>query len=88
VDPVPDPLLLRKSGSDLEGQGMGLACLITSNILPFALETPFYFDSDRSATRDWYVKINVANENLKRFLAVFKMYHVFVCNLCENTLIS
>jgi hypothetical protein len=76
-----------KSG-DLEGQGKGLARLIANNILPFALETPFSFDSDGSATSGWYVKINVANGNLMRFLAVFKMYHVFVCNLCENKLIS
>jgi hypothetical protein len=67
---------------------MGLPRLITSNILPFAHKISFSLDSDRSATRGWYVKINVANENLMSFLAVFKMYHVFVCNLCENTLIS
>jgi hypothetical protein len=33
-----------------------------SNIVPFALDAPFSFDSDRSVTRGSYVAINVANE--------------------------
>jgi hypothetical protein len=36
----------------------------------FELETPFTFDSDMSATRDWYVTNNVSNENLTSFLVV------------------
>jgi hypothetical protein len=36
----------------------------------FVPETPFSFDSDRSATRGCSVTINVANENIMRFLAL------------------
>jgi hypothetical protein len=36
---------------DLGGQGIGPARPVTSIIVPFALETPFAFDRDRSDTR-------------------------------------
>jgi hypothetical protein len=54
----------------------------------FAPETPFSFYSDRSATRGWYITINVANENLMSFHAVFKLFHVCICNRFDDTLIS
>jgi hypothetical protein len=53
---------------------MGLARLITMNSVPIALETPFSSDTDRSATRGLCVKFSVANENLKEFLAAFKLF--------------
>jgi hypothetical protein len=44
--------------------------VVQSVAQPFALETPFSFDSDRSATSSFYVTINVANENIMSFFAV------------------
>jgi hypothetical protein len=61
---------------------------ITSNIVPFALETPFSFDSDRSATHDRYLKISIANEDFMSFLAVLKLFHACFYNRFENTPIS
>jgi hypothetical protein len=49
---------------------------LASNMVPSALETPFSFDSDRCSTRGRYVKINVSNENLMSFLAVYRKFHV------------
>jgi hypothetical protein len=57
---------------------------IGSNNVPFALETPFSFESDRSATRGRSIKTIVAKKNLTSFLAVFKMFHVCVCTRFEN----
>jgi hypothetical protein len=45
----------------------------------FATEAPYFFVSDRSATRDWCIKINIINENLMSFLAVFEIFHVRIC---------
>jgi hypothetical protein len=61
---------------------------ITNNIVPFALESPFYFDSDLSATRGRHVTIIVVNEHLTSLFAVFKLFHAFICNRFENTQIS
>jgi hypothetical protein len=44
-----------------------------SSTVPFGLETTFFFASDRSATRGWYVIINVANENFKEFPCGFQV---------------
>jgi hypothetical protein len=54
----------------------------------FALETPFSFDSDWSATLGCYVKINVANDNVMSFFIALKVFHVCICNRFENTLMS
>jgi hypothetical protein len=51
----------------------------------FVLPTPFYFDSDRGATRGSYATVDVPSENLMRFLTVF---HVCIYNCIEYTQIS
>jgi hypothetical protein len=60
------------------------ALLILST--PFALETPFSFDSDLSTTRSLYVTINIAIGNLMSFLVVFKLFNVCIFNSVENRL--
>jgi hypothetical protein len=55
------------------------------SVAPFSLEAPFSFESDRSATGDCYVRINIAKQNLMSFLAVFKLYHACIRNHFENT---
>jgi hypothetical protein len=67
---------------------MGPAQPVTSNVVPFAFEAPFSFDSDRSAACGWYGIISVGNKNLTIFFAVFMLFHVCICNIFENTLIS
>lgn len=69
---------------DLEGQGIYPA----ASIQDFALESPFTFDSDRSASRGSYVTISVANENLMNFLVVLTLLHVCIYNHFENTPLS
>jgi hypothetical protein len=54
----------------------------SSNFVPFVPETPFYFDSDRSATRGWYVNNHCWQRKLSElpccFLIISFMYlHVF-----------
>jgi hypothetical protein len=43
---------------------------------PFAVDAPFTSDSNRSTSRDSYVTMNVANENVMNFLAVFTLLQV------------
>jgi hypothetical protein len=43
---------------------------------PFELVALFSFGSDGSATRSWYVTLNVDNGNLISFLSVFKLFDV------------
>jgi hypothetical protein len=59
----------------------------TRNSVPHALKTPFWFHSDRNATRGWYVIISVTNTNIMSFYTVFVLFYVFICNRFENTLI-
>lgn len=73
---------------DVGGQGNGPAPPTTSNVAPSTLETPYSFDSNRSATHGRYASINVTNKNLTSFLAAFKLFHVYICNRFGNTLIS
>jgi hypothetical protein len=54
----------------------------------FALETPFYFDTDWSTARDWHVRTNAANYNVTSYFAVFKLLDVYIFNSFKNTLIS
>jgi hypothetical protein len=42
-------------------------------------------DKILSYLHGWYIIINVANENLMSFLAVFKLLPVCICNRFENT---
>jgi hypothetical protein len=69
---------------DLGGQGVGR---IRHILVPFALETQFFFDTDRSATRGQYATTSTANENSVNFLAVSN-FRICICNRFENTLIS
>jgi hypothetical protein len=43
------------------------------------------FDTDQSTTRGCHVIINVTDEKLMSFLAVFKLIHVYICNRFKNT---
>jgi hypothetical protein len=62
------------SSGDLGGQEMDLARRITSISVAFALETPFSFDSDRSATRGWLCYNQCCQRKLYAFLAIFKLF--------------
>jgi hypothetical protein len=70
------------------GDLVAQACVLPILSISSATETPFSFDSDRRASRGWYVTTNVANENVINFLALFKLIPVFICNPIQNTLIS
>jgi hypothetical protein len=49
----------------------------------------FSFDCYRNATRGVFVRISVvANENLTSVVAVFKFFHVRICNRFEKKPIS
>jgi hypothetical protein len=53
--------------------------------MPFVLETPFYFDSDRSASRGRYIKINIANENLTSPVYCVKFVLFFHVSITYHT---
>jgi hypothetical protein len=46
---------------------------------------PLSLDAGRSTTRDSYIAINIAKGKVINFLAVFKSFHIRICNRFENT---
>jgi hypothetical protein len=55
-----------------------------TSIQAIFLEAPFYFASGQSATRGSYVTNSVTNENFMSFHAVFKLFHICVCDRFEE----
>jgi hypothetical protein len=60
----------------------------TSIVVPFALQTPFSFDSDCSTTNSFCIAVSVSLESPVSFPAIFKMINVGICNLLKDTPIS